>query len=45
MYFAYMRPFALSRRVSNNPTNAFFLSFAGKDVVNIGKYLLIYLCH
>jgi hypothetical protein len=31
-----MRPFALSRRTANNPTNRFFLSFAGNDVVNIG---------
>jgi hypothetical protein len=32
-----MRPFAMSRRESNNPTNRFFLTFAGNDVANIGN--------
>lgn len=36
MYYAHMRPFASSRRQSAEPTNVFFLSFAGTPIKNIG---------
>ena len=38
MYFAHMRPFALSRRKSDTPTDFFFLSFSGVPIKNIGMY-------